>query len=549
MKQTAPQKTKIVLQLLLFIGVVLVTGLLKPHAVPFSPATVSFPLSKLTPTQSTPSHATLTNTVSKTNHHAVASLSPKFDEIQQTVQHEYVYHMLATPNDPSYATNWALAKVNAPNAWSVATGNGQTVVAVIDTGFGLNHEDLVNQWYTNSGETGMTQAGDRCWTGTPADKSANNCDDDNNGYIDDWRGWSFVSGDNNPQAGRTHSTGAGTSHGTEVAGIVGATSNNGTGVTALDWNTKIMPLQVLDDDGMGYTSDVTAAVYYAVDNGADVINMSLGSYANDPAMKIAVDYASAHNVIVVAAAGNCGDGTDPSCSGFPVGTISYPAAYPDAIAVGATTSTDQRASFSSYGPALDVVAPGYNVPSSTAWASTNQTSLYSGGLYGTSFASPMVASLAALIKSIRPSTSIADVAALIEATATKTASMSGVIYTTQLGHGVIDANAALTIATILNANVSSTPTLLQAGSAISEHTMLSGNTLSSGCQATVGSACTVQLKDDAGDPRYLPYATIQTSGAAGWTWSSDMLGIGYWELRSQSGDSISTTPYLLFKKG
>lgn len=553
MKQTPPQITKSILHLFLFVGVVLICGTIRLH----SPVSVSSPESPSTsrpaalPTNKTasrPAPVKLTSASFTPRNQAAAVLSPKFQEIKQSVHKEYVYHMFATPNDPAYSSSWSLSKVNAPAAWSTSTGNGQTIVAVIDTGFALNHEDLINQWYTNSGETGMTKVGDRCWTGTPQDKSKNNCDDDNNGYVDDWRGWSFVNGDNNPQAGRLNSTGSGISHGTEVSGIVGATSNNDTGVAALDWNTKIMPLQVLDDDGTGYTSDVTAAVYYAVDSGAQVINMSLGAYANDPAMKAAVDYATANNVVVVAAAGNCGDGSDPSCSGVPVGTVAYPAAYPDVIAVGATTSTDQRASFSSYGPSLDVSAPGYAVPESTAWSATNPTSLYSGSLYGTSFASPMVASLTALIKSIRPSSSVADVTALIDATASKPVSMNGLMYSSQIGHGVIDAGAALSIASTLNTSGTATPALLQTGSYSSEHTTFANTFMTSGCQTAAGSACTIEFINGAGYKRFLPYSVVPVSGSTGWSWTSDMLDAANWQIRARRGDNLSTTPYNLFKK-
>jgi subtilisin family serine protease len=310
-----------------------------------------------------------------------------------------------------------------------------------------------------------------------------------------------------------------------------------------------MPLQALDDSGVGYTSSITAAIYYAVQNGAQVINLSLGAYSNDPALRTAVNYATARNVIIVAAAGNCGDGTGDECQGIPTGAIAYPAAYPDVIAVGASTVNDQRASFGSYGASLDVSAPGYDVPSSTSWSSANPTSLYSGTLYGTSYAAPQVASLVSLIRSIRPSSSIADISALINATASKPSSMNGQPYNHQLGHGVINAATALSIATMLN-GASSVPTLLQAGSHLSEHTTPTGSILGSGCLAATASACTIQLTNSTGHKRYLPYTLINTSGSAGWTWPSDsIIDSGDWEVRARSGDSISTTPYTLFKKG
>ncbi len=534
-------------------AVVLVGCLFHPSSTQTPPTPVHTPnvAAQSSPTAVSPSLAdAYASPTPAPNYHTdaqAATNSPKQDQITQAISTEYVYHMFSAPNDPQYANDWALAKVNAPSAWNVASGNGQTTVAVIDGGFGLAHEDLASRWYANTGETGTTQAGDRCWTGTSQPKQSNNCDDDNNGYVDDWRGWSFTQHDNNPQAGRQNPSGAGTSHATEVAGLVGATGNNGLGDTAIDWNTKIMPLQALDDSGTGYTSDVTAAMYYAVDNGAQVINLSLGAYANDPAMKAAVTYATNHNVVVVAAAGNCGDGTGSECSGVPAGTIAYPAAYADVIAVGATTQSDQRASFSSYGASLDVSAPGYAVPSSTSWSAGNPTSLYSSALYGTSFASPQVASLAALIKSIRPSTSIGDITALIDATASKPAGMNNLPYSLQLGHGIINAGAALTIAATLNSSPTSAPTLQQAGTFQSEHTSPAGTTLGSGCQANAGSACTIQFTSSAGYKRYLPYTIVPSSGTVGWTWSSDMLDSDSWEIRARSGNTFSATPYSLLK--
>lgn len=473
--------------------------------------------------------------------------APKQTAVQQTVAEEHTYYPLLTANDPGYASDWAIQKVNAPAAWSIATGNGQTVVAVIDTGFALNHEDLKNNWYNNPGETGTTKLGDRCWTGTPRNKSTNNCDDDNNGYVDDWRGWNFSLGDNNPMAGRTNPTGAGVSHGTETAGLAGAAGNNGTGIATINWNTKVMPLQALSDDGPGYTSDITAAIYYAVDNGANVINMSLGGITFDPALKTATDYAFTHNVVVVAAAGNCGTGTEQGCQGLPAGAMGYPALNDHVIAVGATTSSDQRASFSSYGPGLDVTAPGSGTINSPTWTASNGTTLYAGSLYGTSYASPQVASLASLIKSIRPSSSVDDITALLLATATKLPVMNGSPYTNELGHGVINAYAALTVAASLN-STTATPKLLQAGGVIAEHQFAASDTIGSGCVTIASSYCTVWLRDNqTGYDRYLPYQQTNTQGSTGWTWSGAILPNDEWQIRASQGDNRSSM-YLLGSK-
>lgn len=558
MKQT----TKILIDISLMTAALLVVYLLRGQQMPIeapvdAPSPVSSQQTHVTPTKNqvalsttkkTPQPSTQQQVVATPAQVASAPKMSKHAYLKQTVAHEYEYHLLTTtPNDPRYASDWPLQKVNAPAGWSVASGNNQTVVAVIDSGFALAHQDLTSQWATNANEMGMTQAGDGCWTGTAVSKQTNNCDDDNNGYDDDWRGWNFAMQDNNPQTGRANANGDGVTHGTEVAGLVGATGNNGLGSTAINQSTKIMPLQALDDDGTGYTSDVAAAVYYAAENGAQVINMSLGSYASDPALLTAINYAISQNVVVVAAAGNCGDGTGSSCSGQPVGAISYPAAYPAVIAVGATTQSDTRADFSSYGAALDVSAPGYNLPSSTTWSAGNPTSLYTGSLFGTSFASPQVASLASLIRSIRPSSSVRDVTALILASTSKPSGMSGLPYTQQFGHGVINAGSSLTITQTLNTTSSGVPLLFQTGSFEAEHVTPNNTLLNSGCSVTTGSACTILLTNTiSGYQRYLPY-TVASSGTADWSWSSSMLDGGTWEIRALGSDTISTTPYALLK--
>ena len=474
--------------------------------------------------------------------------SPKQAAIRASTTHEYTYYpAAATPNDPGYASEWSLQHVNAPTAWTTSTGNGATVVAVIDTGFALNHEDLAGAWYTNPGESGTTKVGDRCWTGVPQAKSTNNCDDDNDGYVDDWRGWNFYLGTNNPQAGQTNPNGAAVAHGTETAGLAGSVGNNGAGVATIDWNTKIMPLQVLSDDGPGYTSDVVAAIYYAVDHGASVISMSLGGSSFDSTLQDAITYAYAHNIPVVAAAGNCGTGSEAGCSGSPAGAMSYPALFDHVISVGATDINDQRASFSSYGPRLDVMAPGSDSLVSPTWTPSNGTSLYSGALYGTSFSTPQVASLVALIKSIRPSSTVDDVRALTMATATKPGAMSGSLYNEQYGHGIINAGKALQVASSLN-TTTTTPGLLQAGGAASEHGYAVTDMLGSGCTTQSGTYCTVRVRNSAtGAERYLPYLQAGTS-SIGWSWPATLLtATGSWDITAEQGDHFSN-PYTLMNK-
>lgn len=470
--------------------------------------------------------------------------APKQSEIKNSVITELTYNAFLLPNDPYVPNSIIFSNTYTPSAWDLSTGQ-TVIVADIDTGFALFHEDLENAWYTNPGEQGTTSSGDSCWTGTTQNKATNDCDDDQNGYVDDWRGWNFIEVDNNPQAGRQDPNGQAVSHGTQTAGLVGASSNNGIGTASFNWHTKIMPLQALDDHGAGYTSDIISAIYYAVDNGASIINMSLGGYEVDPYLNDAIQYAHDRNVVIVAAAGNCGSGTEFGCDPSNPGAIAHPAKDPHVIAVGAVDDSNERASFSSYGPALDVVAPGSGSIISPMWLPTNQTSAYSAKLYGTSFAAPIVSSLASLLRSQRPSSTVDDITALIDGSAQKIAGLAGRNYNTMYGHGLINSERALSVALALQQS-SAVPVLKQTGSSISEHSFSSSSLLSSGCQVSGSVYCTVWARDTRGYDRYLPYEL--SSQNAAWQWHGSVLGSGEWRLRARSGDNVSSESYFMFAK-
>lgn len=525
------------------------------------------------------------------------TLAPKQAEITKTVDKEYPYRAFSTPNDPYYThptlVPWALTRTGAPAVWSQTTG-APVVIAVIDTGFALQHEDLTTQWYENSGETGFTAPGDACWTGTSLDKSTNNCDDDTNGYVDDWRGWNFYGryqptadpcsttglgryvANNNPQAGQSgddimyseyelcsdSAPGAAgdpyvaISHGTSTAGLAGAATNNGIGIATMNWNVSIMPLQALGDDGSGWTSSITSAVRYAVDNGASIISMSLGGMSRDPSLESAVNYAYSHGVVVVAAAGNCGTGNEEGCNVANPGAMGYPALFNHVISVGATDVNNARASFSSYGPSLDVVAPGSGAIVSplisrgatpTNLASFNFTNAYAGSLYGTSFATPIVANIASVIRGHRPTATVDEVTGLINGATTKPSGMNGLPYTNHYGHGLINADTAVTVASSFNQAPPSTPTLGQTGDHRSEHSFSTSATMSSGCTAPAQTYCTIRLSSPLGYDRYLPYAKTSLAGTVGWQWSGAVIGNGEWSVRAAQGTSQSNA-YFLFSK-
>ena len=362
--------------------------------------------------------------------------------LSEPLEYEGIFYTTATPNDPIYP-QWYSTIISAPDAWDTSTGSSSTIVAVIDTGYALDHQDLASAWYVNTGEQGMTQNGDNCWTGIAEDKQTNGCDDDNNGYADDWRGWDFSGNDNNVQTATNSS--AGNSHGTRSAGLVGARGNNTLGVASINWNTQIMPLQALFDEGFGYSTDITAAIYYAVDNGADVINMSLGGPSPDSFTLAAVQYALRNNVIVVTSSGNCGDQqiADPCIGYTSPGGMGYPARYSETIAVGATTSSDARASFSSWGDELTLVAPGSGTIQTPTWTSSNATSAYSSTSYGTSFSSPIVAGAIAMLKADMPSLSSDEAVAILANSSDKVSGMGGNVWAEQYGWGRLNVDAML----------------------------------------------------------------------------------------------------------
>jgi subtilisin family serine protease len=276
--------------------------------------------------------------------------------------------------------NWGADLVKAPEVWAKGyTGQG-VVVAVLDTGVDYNHNDLKGNIWTNSNEI-----------------ADNGKDDDGDGFIDDVYGWNFADNNNNTLDKY--------GHGTHVSGTI-AGENNGFGVTGIAYDAKIMPVKVLDDEGRGNRSDIAEGIRYAVDHGANVINLSLGSrFADDDGTyQPALEYASSKGVVVVMAAGNDGD--------FQPG---YPAHYADkwGIAVGAVDKNNSMADFSNragMNPLTYVTAPGVGVYSTV---SGNQYASYS----GTSMAAPHVAGVVALMLSASPNLTDAQVRQIVSETA------------------------------------------------------------------------------------------------------------------------------------
>lgn len=293
------------------------------------------------------------------------------------------------PNDPLYGQQWNFkntgqnggtpdADIDADLAWDIERGDPSVVIAVIDSGTEITHSDLASTVWVNPGEI-----------------PGNGIDDEGNGFVDDVNGWDFEFNNNDPSSNFFH--------GTFVAGMCAASSNNGNKLAGLAGGfgptegCRYLPCGVGQSFPIGSVLD--DAIIYAADNGARVITLSL-SVAFDSAIESAISYA--HNVkgvFIDDAAGN---------NGF--GGVSYPATNPLVIAVGATTNKDARASFSSVGPEVFVSAPGDNVIGLDLNDSTTTSS-------GTSFSSPQVAGLAGLLISYTPTLSNTSVADILRITA------------------------------------------------------------------------------------------------------------------------------------
>ncbi|GAX90466.1 S8 family serine peptidase [Effusibacillus lacus] len=258
------------------------------------------------------------------------------------------------PNDRLYQKyQWNFPQIKIENAWQATTGIPSTIIAVVDTGIDLDHPEFAGQLV---------------------------------------EGHNMIADDNRPVDDN--------GHGTHVAGVIIARTNNVEGVAGMNWNSRVMPVKALDAEGTGTVFDIADGVRWAADHGAKVINLSLGEYEDSRYLHQAIQYAVSKDALVVAAMGN--DDTDQP---------SYPAAYPEVLAVTAVDQDTKRATFSNYGSHAGVAAPGVSI------ASTFPDYRYA-AMSGTSMASPHVAGLAGLIRSMNPDLSSAQVRDIILRTAT-----------------------------------------------------------------------------------------------------------------------------------
>ncbi len=306
---------------------------------------------------------------------------------------EYVAAM--NPDDPQYTDQWHIPKIRATRAWEATTGSPAIIIGILDSGSDIGHEDLNGNIWINPGED---IDGDRAIVAANVDHldndDKNNVDDDGNGFVDDLCGWDFDVGDNNVRGPFYH--------GTHVAGVVGAMSNNNTGVAGVagGWGTGAGCTMMIVGVGANAPNGgiLDDAIIYAADNGARIISISL-KVGSSTAIDNAINYAyNTMGCLIVCAAGN------------DFGTVKYPANHADVMAVSSIGKTDVISGFSNRGPEIEITAPG-----DTIW-STKLNNTY-GWSNGTSFAAPQVSAVAGLMLSCNDTLTNAELRNLLQTSA------------------------------------------------------------------------------------------------------------------------------------
>ncbi|MCG8515002.1 MAG: S8 family serine peptidase [Halanaerobiales bacterium] len=318
------------------------------------------------------------------------------------VEPNYLYYPTAIPSDQYYQNyQWDYLQINLEAAWDQEKGDRSVTVAVIDTGVITNHPDLKNNLLSGADFVGGRK-----------------------GYpIEAYNVTDYDPTDETPLS-------EGGSHGTHVAGIIGAVTNNYLGIAGINWLVNILPVRALKKSG-GTSWDIAEGIYYAIDQGVDIINLSLGSRHFSHLQQEAIRAAYRQGITIVAATGNENS------------TVYFPAAFPETIAVGSVGSKNKKAAYSNYGPEVDVVAPGgdYGEAIYSTWGYFNEGQAVASytGMIGTSMATPHVSGLAALLVASGVE-QVEHIRELLTSTAIDLGQTGKDVF---YGYGLVDAYAAL----------------------------------------------------------------------------------------------------------
>lgn len=303
----------------------------------------------------------------------------KISPLVEVAEPLYIPQLLATPNDPSYSAQEMMNVIKAPQGWDIEQGDSTVVIGIIDSGILQSHEDLRDNIATRTQEI-----------------PGNFVDDDGNGYVDDYQGYNLAWEDTSTDPGNTFGDG----HGTAVAGIAAARTDNSRGIAGVGWKVRFFPLKgaVGAQASVPYGYD---GIIYCAANGIQIANCSWGSFNYSLINQSVVDYATARGTLVVAGAGNHGDQGSVTAT-----TPLYPAAYVGAVGASVTYTSDVMVSLSSYGPHAQIAAPAEGA------LTTDNNGQYS-GFGATSAATPVISAAAALIKSRYPGYSPAQIASVL----------------------------------------------------------------------------------------------------------------------------------------
>lgn len=340
------------------------------------------------------------------------------------------------PNDPMIQKDlWS--QLNVFSAWDYSIGSKEVVVAIIDVGIDTDHTELKDNLWKNIYEI-----------------PDNGLDDDHNGYIDDINGWNFIENNNdikpkvinkNKDTDRRSDP---IHHGTLIAGLIGGAGDNGEYGVGLNWDIKIMGLRTMDNDGSGYTLTVAEAVDYAVNNGAQVINLSFVGDDNDTTLKQSLRRAYDKGVVIVSAAGNSGIAGKGDLDMYPQYPVCYDKNDGENWIIGVTSvdKADIVSVFADYGSCIDIVSLGEDIASTMIYSPNfGYYEKFGGGWRGNSFAAPTVAGTVALIKALRPDWTAQDIINTVLYTADNI-SANNLFYRGLIGSGRLNAGKALSTA-------------------------------------------------------------------------------------------------------